>query len=213
MVRKISLSVPGDQIWADLERYVALAREWGCAEAAVVRAEDVKVDLRVQEKCRIPRCFHFGSCANCPPFTPDAEQFRKRVLCYQYAVVMRHDVEPVSDFADRKQSLKRSKEHERKLARAVAEVEIAAFSDGYYLALGLACGSCRSYLCDDQVCQYLDSGRCRFPRVSRPSMEAMGIDVYHLAAFLGWEVYPIGPEKVESSMIPRALAMGIVFIV
>ena len=32
---------------------------------------------------------------------------------------------------------------------------------------------------------------------SRPSMEAVGIDVYKMAAQAGWDIYPIGSERPE----------------
>jgi hypothetical protein len=42
-------------------------------------------------------------------------------------------------------------------------------------------------------------------------MEAVGLDVYGLAAKVGWEMYPIY-DGVDSKQIPCASSVGIVFI-
>ncbi|KKM09066.1 hypothetical protein SY88_20655 [Clostridiales bacterium PH28_bin88] len=213
MVKPIIVDRTDEQILSDLHRYAEVAAELGADGAKVIEAQGVVVDERVKAKCRVPRCFHFGSCANCPPMTPDVDEVRNMIGRYRYALLVKHEVRPAEHFADRKSSLVNAKSHEKEIARIVAEIENRAFSDGYYLALGLACGSCRSYLCNNQVCQYLDSGRCRFPRISRPSMEGMGIDVFLTVAQAGWEIYPIGPEAMAAGEVPVGLAVGIVFVV
>ncbi|KJS18488.1 MAG: hypothetical protein VR69_00455 [Peptococcaceae bacterium BRH_c4b] len=210
-IKKINQCKDQNELLINLDKYVKMAEEQRTS-AVIINTNIIDINEMVKLKCRIPRCFHFQSCANCPPFTPDVEVFKKAIRKCNYAILIKYNVEPAEDFADRKISLKNAKLHERQIAKIVAEVEIAAFQDGYYLAMGLSCGSCRSYLCNDEICQFLDSGRCKFPRVARPSMEAMGIDVYKLVATVGWDIYPIGPEKVHHSTIPSASAVGIVFI-
>jgi predicted metal-binding protein len=59
------------------------------------------------------------------------------------------------------------------------------------------------------ICQFLDSGRCRFPHRSRPAMEAVGIDVVALINEVGWEAYAL---LGDLSLIPCAVTVGIVFI-
>ena len=78
----------------------------------------------------------------------------------------------------------------RPAATVVYALEGQAYKDGYHLAMGFGGGSCKDYLCQGNLCQFLDSGRCRFPHRSRPAMEAMGIDVTRLINKVGWRPMP-----------------------
>jgi hypothetical protein len=43
-------------------------------------------------------------------------------------------------------------------------------------------------------------------------MEAVGIDVFKLLSKVGWDVYPIGYKEAAPSLVPCAVAAGIVFV-
>lgn len=60
-------------------------------------------------------------------------------------------------------------------------------------------------------CEVLRGGRCRFPLKARPSMEAVGIDVYRMVASSGWEIYPFGSDASPED-IPVANLAGLVLI-
>jgi predicted metal-binding protein len=94
----------------------------------------------------------------------------------------------------------------------VSDIESMAFHDGHYLAFGFAAGSCRHTFCGQQeTCQAMEGKKCRFSLLSRPSMEAVGIDVYQMVARAGWDIYPIGSgDKPES--IPKGTLAGIVIV-
>ena len=66
-VRQISMDVSETQVAADLELYRKRALEMGATRAAVIKASDIPVDERVTNKCQIPRCFGYGTGANCQP--------------------------------------------------------------------------------------------------------------------------------------------------
>jgi predicted metal-binding protein len=68
-----------------------------------------------------------------------------------------------------------------KLHRIVNKVESQAFALGHRFAVGFIAGSCR--LCAE--CAIIDSEPCRHPFLSRPSMEAMGIDALKTAENAG----------------------------
>jgi Predicted metal-binding protein (DUF2284) len=53
--------------------------------------------------------------------------------------------------------------------------------------------------------------KCRHNLVSRPSMEAVGIDCFALAATLGWEMYPVG-SSATAACVPAGALLGIVFV-
>lgn len=210
--RKISRDVPEDVVKGDLERYKRASIEFGASDAKIVLAKDVVVDERVVMKCQVPRCYSFGESPNCPPYAPKPEEIRKVIGKYKYALLIKHDVEPIEDFADPRLWHEGHIDHYAKTMEIVGRLEALAFNDGYYLALGFAAGTCKIALCRGQLCKFLDSGRCRFPLKARPSMEAVGMDVYDIAAKAGWDVYPIGHEEVDPKVVPCAISVGIVFI-
>ena len=97
----------------------------------------------------------------------------------------------------------------RQSADIVYAVERQAYKDGHHLAVGFGGGSCKDYLCQGMLCQFLDSGRCRFPHRARPAMEAVGIDVISLINKVGWEAYALLDDL---SRVPCAVTVGIVFV-
>jgi predicted metal-binding protein len=87
-----------------------------------------------------------------------------------------------------------------------------AFYDGHYLAFGFAAGSCRHTYCGlEEDCLAMKGQKCRFALRSRPSMEAVGIDVYKMAASAGWDIYPIG-SNAKADDIPYGTLAGIVIV-
>ena len=94
----------------------------------------------------------------------------------------------------------------------VNALESRAFYDGHYLAFGLGAGSCRSTMCSQASdCAALNDERCRFPLKSRPSLEAVGIDVYRMFAQLGWEIYPAG-SAITAEDVPCGSLAGMVVV-
>jgi predicted metal-binding protein len=100
----------------------------------------------------------------------------------------------------------------RKTFEIVSKVESEAFYDGYYLAMGFACGSCKSVFCPNIDCEaLLPGGACRYPLKARPSMEAVGINAYAMAARIGWDIYPVG-VSISPDEVPSGSALGLVLI-
>jgi len=212
VARKISLQISPEKLREDLEKYRQKALEAGADQAKIVSASQVVVDERVRMKCLVPLCHLYGESPNCPPYTPEPEEMRKVLSKFSYAIFTRNDVLPVEDFVDDEKWLRAHMKHQGKTHRLVSEIEALAFNDGYYLAMGFAAGGCKTALCGGQICQFLDSGRCRFPLKARPSMEAVGIDAYRLATQVGWDIYPVAHRNVELTSIPCAISLGIIFI-
>ncbi len=213
--RRITLSVPEEQVKSDLKKYLRLAKRLGADGAKVVRAQDVIVQERVQLKCLVPICYRYGNSAFCPPHAPSPERVEKAIRQYTYAVLVKHVVSPKEDFVvpgQGKEWTLTIGKHHGEVIKIVSGVESAAFNDGYYLAMGFGGGTCKSSLCKGAPCARLQGEHCRFPLLARPSMEAVGIDVFNIAAKAGWEIYPIGPKNVPTEQVPCALSVGIVFI-
>ena len=67
---------------------VKLAFEKGAADAKIIPTNKVVVEDRVVLKCKVG-CNHYGKTLACPPYTPSAEEFRKIVSEYSYAMFMK----------------------------------------------------------------------------------------------------------------------------
>ncbi len=201
----------GEGIQEDLEKYRESALELGASRAAVIEASGIEVDELVTLKCRVPRCFGYGVCAHCPPHTVKPGELKEYLKRYRWAVFFTMDV-PAGVIVREKTTIKERVEAYRKIFHIVSEVESRAFYDGYYLAVGFGAGSCRHTFCGQlEGCAALEGKKCRFSLRARPSMEAVGIDVYKMAAAAGWDIYPIG-SSAKASDVPTGTLAGIVII-
>jgi predicted metal-binding protein len=210
-VRKAAVDMYEDRLLADLERYRERALELGATQAKIVKAEDIPVDERVTLKCRIPRCFGYGVSAHCPPNTMDPSELRDLLKKYHWAVFFIKEVPPEVIVRD-KATIKERVGAYQQVYKIVNEIESMAFYDGHYLAFGFAAGSCRHTYCGQQEnCLAMEGKKCRFSLRSRPSMEAVGIDVYRMAAQAGWDIYPIGSDAKRQDM-PKGTLSGIIIV-
>ncbi len=210
-VRKIAVDMYEDKLAQDLERYRQKALELGATKAKILKAEEIPVDERVTLKCQIPRCFGYGVSAHCPPNTMKAAELQDLLKKYHWAVFFTLEVPPAVIVRD-KATIKERVAAYQLVYKIVNEVESLAFYDGHYLAFGFAAGSCRHTFCGQQEgCQAMEGKRCRFALKSRPSMEAVGIDVYHMVAQAGWDIYPIGSDARPEDM-PKGTLAGIVIV-
>jgi len=209
----LSIKTKKSKLKADLELLRARALELGASGAEIIRADQLVVDERVRLKCSIPRCLRAGETPNCPPNAPDLDLVRKAFARYSYGILIKTLVEPLEDYAPGKSKdsggTDRSLLFHAKTAKIVYEIERLAYQHGYALAMGLGGGSCKDYLCHGLVCQFKDSGRCRFPLRARPAMEALGIDVVDIIGKVGWNAYPL---LGDASEIPCATSVGLVLI-
>lgn len=209
-LRSIRLSVPDDEVGRDLKKYESLALEMGATKARSLAAAKIPVDERVSLKCCIPKCFGYGTSANCPPHSMKAEETRRIVGQYRWGVVFSLEVPPQVIARDKATILQRVEAYKKTFDIASA-LESAAFYDGYYLSAGFAAGSCKSTYCYDKPCAVLTREKCRLSLRSRPSMESVGIDCYRIATELGWQIYPIG-SNANPQCIPFGTLMGLVLI-
>ncbi len=212
-IRALGKPVSEETLRDDLERYCQLARELGASDVAIIPANQVTVDERVRLKCLVPRCLRAGETPNCPPYAPDLDLVRRALSRFSWAVLLKCDVAPIEKYDPRKAANRQERRHtlsfHQKSAEIVCAIESQAYHDGYHLAMGFGGGSCKDYLCQGLVCQFLDSGRCRFPHRARPAMEAVGIDVIDVINKVGWDAYPLVDDL---SLVPCAITVGIVFI-
>jgi predicted metal-binding protein len=210
-VRQISLEVNETQVAGDLELYRQKALEMGATRAKIIKAGAIPVDDRVALKCQIPRCFGYGTGANCPPNTLKPAELRGLLAQYQWAILFVKEVPPAIIVRD-KATIKERVAVYQDVYKIVNEIESMAFHDGHYLAFGLGAGSCRHTFCGQaEDCAAMKGEKCRFSLRSRPSLEAVGIDVFKMVASEGWPIYPIG-SSLSPDQVPFGLLTGLVVI-
>lgn len=183
------------QLKQDLDRYIRLAKELSADDAVVIDSPGLRMDLRVVLKCRVPLCRYYDTCSNCPPHTGNFDENQKAIQKYKKGILLRWEF-------PRDAMLAAASNIRKSIFEYISIIESAAFYDGYYLACGFATGSCR-HLCDKKECRLLKQPElgCRYPLIARPSMEAMGFDVYGMAARAGWKIFPAGkgcPEQIQA---------------
>ena len=209
--RLITLEIPADKLQRDLEELRQNAIALGASMAEVIPADWVRIDERVRLKCAIPLCPHYNRCFFCPPHTPSPEDMRKALSRYSRAILFALDVVPAEHFTGRSTERSAASAWARRCFEIVGRIETLALGSGYYLAMGFGQASCRKALCGQEKCLMLEGGACPYPLKARPSMEAVGIDVYGLVTQVGWDIYPIY-RSVNPKEVPRALSVGIVFV-
>ena len=210
-IKKITVNRAEEHLQKDLEKYREKAIELGATHAKVIGTDEIWVDDRVTLKCQIPRCFGYGVCAHCPPHTLKPSELKGYLEKYEWAIFFIKDV-PSEVIVRDKATIKERVKAYQEVFKAVNEIESMAFYDGHYLAFGFAAGSCRHTFCGQKEdCSALQGKKCRVALRSRPSMEAVGFDVFKMTASAGWDIYPIGSDARPED-IPKGTLAGIVIV-
>ncbi len=178
---------------------VKLALENGATDAKIISTSKVVVEDRVVLKCKVG-CNHYGKTLACPPYTPSAEEFRKIVSEYSYAMFMKYkstaEAAPEvlaklmvaeTDTTVSKEIKEKAakfwqdwKDDKRKMLESVVGLEKAAMNKGYSLAISFISGHC-------QLCEKCNTETriCRNPNLARWSEDAVGVNVKKTAANAG----------------------------
>jgi predicted metal-binding protein len=209
--RAIALKISPDRLQKDLDHFRQKSMELGASMAQIVPADWVQIDERVKLKCSVSLCPNYDKSIHCPPHTASTEFIRKALSRYAHAILFALEISPVDHFSVRSIERHAAADWTRKTFEIVGTLETLAFGSGYYLAMGFGQGSCRYALCGQKKCLVLEGQSCPYPLKARPSMEAVGVDVYGLVTRVGWEIYPIY-RSVNPAEVPRALSVGIVFV-
>lgn len=215
--RTILRKLSDQDLQKELEEFRKKALELGASDAKIIPADYVTIDERVWMKCLVPRCpgLANGGSPHCPPNTPQPDFMRRVVAKYSRAVLFKRDVQyvPPSELPKGEPQKKSNKGlgFHTKTFEIVGRLESYIQSKGYYLALGLSGGSCKVYLCRGATCGVIENGTCRFPLKSRPSLEAVAIDVFGLAKKVDWDIHMIPSLEPDLCPIP-GVSVGIVFI-
>jgi predicted metal-binding protein len=212
MVRKIVEKIPEKQLQKDLEEYRQRAIELGASDAKIITTDQVVIDERVRVKCVYPKCFRYGTNANCPPYAMSLDETRNLVGKFRYGIFIQLKVASKAIAGEKSRDKKLTAPYRKKLAEITAKIEAEAFYDGYYFAVAFGNGSCKTLFCPDTDCRALMPGKgCSHRLKSRASMEAVGMDAFAMATKVGWPIYPIGPG-ISPSEVPYGLRLSLVLI-
>jgi predicted metal-binding protein len=203
----------------ELEKFEFLrkrALERGAVDAKIITTNKIIVENRIVLKCKVG-CPNYGKTLACPPYTPTAEEFRKIVSEYSYAVFMKFESKAKAD-AEISSYLSKAendpnipqeikgkvqkfwaawKADKLEMLSVVHTLEKAAMSKGYPLAIGLVSGYCQ--LCEKCT---LDRSSCVYPTKVRYSEEAVGVNVQATANNAGIEAkFPFDKNPASFALI------------
>lgn len=200
------VNITDSEIRAHLQKLKEMAMELGASDARIVPADMIPIEDQIVEMCREPLCECYSMSANCPPHVMKPKEARKWILFYEVALLFKIDVSPRLLFSDE------SFDVFRKIYVICSKLENLSSELGYVRSKGLAAGSCKSVFCNNIPCEaLLDGGKCRYPSLGRPSMEALGINVFRLAKDVGWKIYPILRDS-DPKDIPNAMLVGLLLV-
>lgn len=145
---------------------VRLALETGFDRVMPIPTDRVATSLFSRTKCE-HGCAVSGKSLQCPPLGMPLEKTREMLSDYTRAILV--------------QGTPPGKEFHTKLL----ELEKRSFLAGFHKAFVFGAGPCG-------VCAPCpEDGQCRFPHLSRPSMEGAGMDVYETVHRAGGQLKPV----------------------
>jgi len=178
----------------------------GASDARIIPADMVPIEDKIIEMCRPPNCEQYGKSANCPPHVMTPEAARQWIRPYRSALIFKIDVSPGVLFSEQGLGIF------KKVFLISAMLEELSVGQGHAFSKGLAAGSCKAVFCRDIPCEALIKDKiCRYPSLARPSMEALGINVFRLAREVGWEIHAI-LRKSDPHDIPSAMLAGLLLV-
>jgi predicted metal-binding protein len=190
----------------------------GAADTKIINTDNIYVENRVTLKCQIG-CVNYGKKLTCPPNVPTADEFRKILSEYQYALLVKFKSPAKADDnltgsiyrswldSNAPKDLKEKADifwsdyadYNKEIHNIMLELEKAAFNMGYTFALAFVNGPCR--LCS--VCNTKGEA-CIYPSMARISEHAVGVNMKKTAKEAGMEIkFPISghPEPMTILLI------------
>ena len=142
----------------------SMFEEHGFSEFKWIRPENIVIGQWVRIKCMFG-CGDYGQNASCPPNVPSIAECERFFQEYKEAVIFR--------FEKRFENPDDRHAWSKQINTELMALERKVFLAGYYKAFLLLIDGCS--LCAD--CPG-ERHNCKQPKLSRPTPEAMGIDVY-----------------------------------
>ena len=156
------------------EKIDAIIKERGYTDYKWIDPEEIVVSQWVRMKCMFG-CNEYGKTATCPPNVPTLEECERFFREYSAAVIF-HFEKSVDNPEDR---FAWTKGVSLNLLKLEKEIFFSGFEKTFLLFMD-SCGICKT-------CQEKKED-CIEPKLSRPTPEALGVDVYSTVRKVG---YPI----------------------
>jgi predicted metal-binding protein len=182
------------------------ALELGASEAKIIPVDVIPVEDEVVGMCKAHLCKGYGKSANCPPHVMGPDKAREWIEKYETALFFKIDFPPqILLSEDRFEAFK-------SVYMIASKLETSAREEGFQFAKGLAAGSCKPVFCRGRTCEALtNEGECRYPSLARPSMEAVGINVFALSRDAGWDIHTILKDS-NPEEIPKGMLAGLILL-
>ena len=162
----------------EYNEFINKAIKLGVNDAKIISADSIEISHAVRWKCQFG-CDNYGKRITCPPDVPSVDETKKMINDFNYALLLHGHDDP-------------------EMQKIVVKLEYEIFLNGYYKALGLACGPCKK-------CENCEPP-CPERETIRPSLEACGIDVYKTVRNNGYEIEVLQNEEE----IPDYFAMVLI---
>ncbi len=159
---------------ADIDKVESILRDKGFTDFKWLDPMEIVVSQWVRLKCEFG-CPDYGRLASCPPNTPSVEECRRFFAEYSHAIALHFEKVAPDDKVRRTWYTRTNLK--------LLKMEQAVFMAGYPKAFLLFIDSCS--ICPECVPNRED---CKKPKLARPTVEAMAVDVFSTVRKLG---YPI----------------------
>ncbi|AIF69547.1 hypothetical protein PAP_05735 [Palaeococcus pacificus DY20341] len=128
-----------------------------------ISAGDIVISPRPIWKCRA--CPMYGKSPSCPPHTPSWKEAKEWVGHFKKALLIKFEIDYENFDREKRDAI-----------NYLLKKEEEFFKAGYYYAFGLFPGNCN--LCEE--CSFQRNGECSMPTKVRPSLDAIGIELFKL---------------------------------
>jgi predicted metal-binding protein len=184
-----------EKITKAIEELAELAIKKGAEKEWIKYISADKVEVPgswVRWKCQFG-CSNYGNSLCCAPFVPPPEETKKLIAQYQHGMLVGF-----------KGTTENMLKHHGKMNKTLYKLEKAAFFKGFVKVVAFAAGTC--LLCKKCIIQEdsmkgipLGTARryCRHKNKARPSLEAVGIDVFTTVHNAGLELEVINEDNIE----------------
>ena len=168
-----------------VDQIIKEALKGGADHAVPITPDQVVVDERVRLKCQVPICDAYNQSLMCPPNVLSVDEFKNLLSMYSEAILIQVKARGCSE-----EEIIAAELHVQNL---ISDLETKALMQGNYFIAGFGAAQCR--LCPK--CVGVKSGEsCRHPFRARPSMEAVGINVYKTCDNAGVPFKPLDKKNL-----------------
>jgi predicted metal-binding protein len=184
-----------EKITAVVAELTELAVNAGAERELIKYLSADKIDIAdswVRWKCMFG-CSNYGNSLCCPPYIPSPEETKKLVQQYEHAILI--------GFRGTTENIL---QHHMKMNKTIYKLEKAAFFKGFVKALGFAAGTClfcKKCIIQEESLKGMPAEvarrYCRHKNKARPSLEAVGIDVFSTVHNAGIELEVITENNIE----------------